>query len=103
MSEKASWLAHEFTVYSPAETKWSDVAGIYIFCGLKSRKEWDAFYVGQTNSFREDLASHGQWARAVRLGATHIHARTVSPVAVRDKMTQELIRACQPPLNAPQQ
>jgi hypothetical protein len=101
MSERASWLKYEFTVYSPAQTKWTDVAGIYIFCGLKTRTEWEAFYIGQTDSFAETLATHPQWAAASRLGATHIHAMTMFPTAKRNKIERELIQACQPPLNTP--
>ncbi len=108
MSERASWLSYEFKVYSPATTQWTDVAGVYIFAGpkrmfagLKSRKEWEAFYIGQTDSFQASLVAHEQWAAAAKLGATHIHAITVPSKAERDQMEHELIQACQPPLNAP--
>ncbi len=108
MSERASWLSYEFKVYSPATTQWTDVAGVYIFAGLKrifaglkSRKEWEAFYIGQTDSFEESLVTHEQWASAAKLGATHIHAITVSSKEDRDRMERELILACQPPLNTP--
>ncbi len=101
MSERASWLSYEFKVYSPATTQWTDVAGVYIFAGLKSKKEWEAYYIGQTESFQESLTTHDQWEPAAKLGATHVHAITVTSKAVREKMERELILACQPPLNPP--
>ncbi len=100
MSERASWLSYELTVYPPATTQWTDVAGVYIFAGLKSKKEWEAYYVGHTESFQDSLTAHEQWAPAAKLGATHIHAITVPSRALREKMARELIQACQPPLNA---
>ena len=101
MSERASWLSYEFKVYPPATTQWTDVAGVYIFAGLKSRKEWDAYYIGQTESFHDSLTAHEQWEPAVKLGATHVHAITVPSKADRERMERELIQACQPPLNPP--
>ena len=98
MSDSVKWLSYEFTIYSP-NTKWNDVAGVYIFCGVNSQNRWVAIYVGQTDSFRDRMPSHEQWTPSVRLGATHIHALAVPRAADRDAIEGELIGACEPRLN----
>lgn len=98
MSDTVKWLSYEFTVYAP-NAPWNQVAGVYIFCGLNAQNQWHAVYIGQTDSFANRIPSHEQWAAAVRLGATHVHARGVSEAATRDAVERELIQAYQPPLN----
>ena len=98
MSDTVKWLSYEFAVYPP-DTKWNDVAGVYIFCGLNAQNQWQAVYIGQTDSFATRIPSHEQWTAAARLGATHVHALTISEAATRDAVERELIQAYQPPLN----
>lgn len=95
---KVSWLSYQFDVYA-ANTSWNDVAGIYVFTGLNADGRWKAFYIGQTTSFRDRLPSHENWSAAVRLGATHVHARVVQQAAMRDRIEAELVAAYQPVLN----
>jgi len=95
---KVNWLSYGFDVYSP-NTTWNDVPGIYIFTGLNAVGRWRAFYIGQASSFKDRFANHENWAAAVRLGATHVHALVVQQAATRDNIEAELIAACQPSLN----
>ena len=95
---KVNWLTYEFDVYPP-NTTWNDVPGIYIFAGLNAAGRWRAYYIGQAKSFKDRLSNHDQWDAAVRLGATHIHARVVQQQADRDRIEAELIGAYQPTLN----
>lgn len=99
MSNKVQWLTHEFGVYEPGAT-WNDVSGVYIFSGTNAQNQWVALYIGQAASFRDRLSSHEQWDPAVRLGASHIHARVISTAAERDAVERALIQACQPRLNS---
>jgi excinuclease UvrABC nuclease subunit len=98
MSQTVTWLSHGFTVYAHG-TSWNDDAGVYIFAGLNSQNQWVALYVGQADNFRNRIPQHEQWTRAVRLGATHVHAMVVPLAGNRDKLEEELIQAFQPQLN----
>lgn len=98
MSDKVTWLTYEFNVHIP-NVSWNDVAGIYIFTGVNQANQWVPLYIGQASSLADRLANHERWQEAVRLGATHIHARTVSQQATRNLIEQELIQAYQPRLN----
>ncbi len=98
MSEKISWLNNEFSIHQHS-ANWSDTAGIYIFCGINSQNQWVPFYIGQTDSFSNRLPSHEQWEPARNLGATHVHARSVSQQSQRDNLEKQLIQSFQPRLN----
>lgn len=98
MPDTVTWLTHEFTVYNYGAT-WNEVAGIYIFAGINSAGRWQALYIGQCDAFCNRVPNHEQWSAALRLGATHVHARVVSQAATRDALEQQLIQACDPPLN----
>jgi excinuclease UvrABC nuclease subunit len=87
-----------FDVYPP-NTTWNDVGGVYIFTYLNAQNRWPALYIGIADSFKNRLPNHDRWAEAQRAGATHIHARVVSPEASRQTIERELIRMYQPPLN----
>jgi excinuclease UvrABC nuclease subunit len=97
--DKVKWKSYEFEVYDPDNTKWNDVAGIYIFTGLNARGLWVPFYIGQAKSFADRIPNHANWSAAARLGATHVHAMVVPLAANRDKIEAELIEAYQPALN----
>ncbi|MDE0260278.1 MAG: hypothetical protein OXR82_18070 [Gammaproteobacteria bacterium] len=97
-TSKVRWLTYEFGVYDSG-TSWRDIGGLYIFTGKTDGKTWEALYIGQTSSFKDRLPGHPKWSDAVLLGATHIHAKTVTNEKTREKVEQELIEAYQPPLN----
>ncbi len=98
MADTVAWLTYDFLVYEYSTT-WNAVAGIYIFCGINQQGLWFPLYVGQAKSFAERVPGHERWREAVRLGATHIHARVVEQQATRDQIEAALIRAYQPALN----
>lgn len=87
----------EFDIYNNNDG-WSKNAGLYIFSYLAAGG-WVALYVGQTDDFSKRPAVHDRLDEAVRLGATHIHARVVSLQADRDQQEVALIRHLQPSLN----
>jgi len=64
-----------------------------------ARNQWVPYYIGQTNSFADRIPNHENWSAAVRLGATHVHARVESQAATRDRIKAALIAAYQPALN----
>ncbi|TXT21074.1 MAG: hypothetical protein FD138_4110 [Planctomycetota bacterium] len=92
-------MSYEFSVCTQ-DANWRDLPGVYIFCGINHQQRWIAHYVGQTDSFAERLPNHERWLEARQLGATHVHARVVSPMATRDQVERELIRGYQPRLNS---
>ena len=93
-----TWLSTEFTVFSHAD-QWNNVGGVYIFSKLNQQQHWVALYVGETDSFASRLPNHERWQEARQLGATHVHARTVDAAGTRAALQEQLIVACQPPLN----
>ena len=98
MSDKVTWDGHEFSVHQHG-ANWSDTGGVYIFAGITPQNQWKAYYIGKAESFQSRIPSHDRWNEAVRLGATHVHARAVSPEATRVQVEAQLIQAFQPPLN----
>ena len=98
MNNRVSWLNHSFSVHS-LETNWASVGGIYIFCGIDNDNKWVAQYMGQASSFKERLSGHERWDEAVKLGSTHIHARSIKNTVARSLIESELIEAFQPCLN----
>ena len=99
MSERVEWLAYEFNVYPATGVTWGEAPGVFIFAGRTTENQWQAFYVGETDSFRRRVPGHEQWKPAARLGATHIHARVVKQTPAREGIVRALIQAFQPPLN----
>ena len=93
-----NWGGYTFKVCTP-EADWKDIGGVYVFAGKNSKGSWVAKYIGKAKSFADRLPGHERWDEAVKLGATHIHARAVSKEADRDKIEGELIKKYQPPLN----
>ena len=88
----------QMKIYTLA-ANWSDVSGIYIFA-RQSDEGWYPIYVGQADSFKARLTkNHEHWDDAIRGGATHIHARSVSKQDERDRLEKELIHSLQPALN----
>lgn len=94
-----TWGGYEFMMYEMATTTWNDVGGIYIFAGPAQNGRWNAYYIGKCDSFKNRCPNHERWNEAIRLGATHVHALVVPLEANRQAIEQQLIAACQPPLN----
>ena len=86
-----------FSIYDKNEG-WNHVAGLYIFA-YKTATGWKAVYVGQTDDFADRLPDHERINEAGRLGATHIHAKSVDSQAERNRLEVALIQNLQPPLN----
>ncbi len=98
MADKVTWLTHEFSVHEHG-ANWNAAAGIYMFCGINQQNQWFPLYIGQASSLAERVPNHERWQEAVRLGATHVHAKAVSQQATRDQIEAALILAYQPRLN----
>ncbi|MBI4030839.1 MAG: hypothetical protein HY370_04125 [Proteobacteria bacterium] len=80
-------------------TKFSNVAGNYIF-GYQGRdSKWYAVYIGQTNDLGARLADHEKLPLAIKNGATHILAHTNSNEQARLAEEADLIAVCQPICN----
>jgi hypothetical protein len=85
----------------PLNTALSSVPGNYVLCRLSQDGYWHPLYVGEA----EDLGNrccvrHEKWAAAIRLGATHIHAKvTWGGKSVRCAEETDLRKAWKPPLN----
>lgn len=91
---------YTFTIYEMSG-KWNPVPGIYIFARPMQSGLWLALYVGKAINFETRLTpSHSEWIRAVRLGATHVHAMTVqADESVLSIYEKDLIESLAPTLN----
>jgi excinuclease UvrABC nuclease subunit len=98
MNKTAQWLGYEFEVHNPNVT-WSDVGGIYIFCGVTPQNTWVPIYIGQAVSLKDRLGNHDRWDEAEALGAICVHAMVVATQAQRDSIEERLIRSYRPHLN----
>jgi hypothetical protein len=99
MSDKIDWNRHTFNIHTYG-TKFKDVAGLYIFCSINSSNQWVPLYIGQASSLSDRLSNHERWKEAQSLGATHIHAKVVTPQGSRDQIEAELIESYQANLNS---
>ena len=99
------WCGYEFQSYIAKDTLWKDLPGIYIFAGVSEEGRWSrAKYIGQTTSFEQRLGqgntNHECWQEAIKLGATHVHARLVENELARISIESNLIDVYKPPLNS---
>jgi len=95
-----SGTTYSFDIYSMFGD-WNDVPGNYIFAKETSTGHWSALYTGEAGSFKTRLTpSHEEWDWAVKLGATHVHARVNhSGKSARLAVEKDLILSLRPPLN----
>lgn len=104
MTESALWTGADGTNYSykvfNTNVSWNNVPGNYIFAKLTGRG-WEALYIGEAGDLKTRLVpTHEKWARALRLGMTHVHAHTSNPVkSVRTGEERNLIQRYRPPCN----
>lgn len=96
-TQPVNWGGYDFEV-CPQSGLWRSAAGLYIFTGI-SNGYWRALYIGQTDDFSTRIPDHERWGEAVRLGATHVHARIEANALQRLAIERQLIRTYQPTLN----
>lgn len=98
----ASGKSYTFTAY-PLGTTFNEVSGLYIFCRPVSSGNWEALYVGETQSFKQRLntgiSNHDGFRRASRFGATHIAAHVVSGDTERLRIETDLRHGLNPSAN----
>lgn len=99
----ASGQSYTFETY-PIGTLFNQVSGIYIFCRQIASGNWEALYVGETQSFEQRLntgiSSHDGYARAARLGMTHIAVLAIAGDAERVRIETDLRHRLNPSANA---
>ena len=99
----ASGRKYTFTAY-PDKQFFYAVSGVYILCRLLASGNWEALYVGETQSLHERLntgiANHDGYARAKKLGMTHIAAMTIAGDTQRLRVETDLRHGLNPSANA---
>ena len=99
----ASGQSYTFETYLD-KTGFNAVSGVYIFCRQLISGNWEALYVGETQSFKQRLntgiGSHDGYARAKRLGMTHIAALKVAGDTERLRIETDLRHGLNPSANA---
>lgn len=97
--QTAVWNGYTFNIHSENKN-WVDAGGIYIFAKVNQlTQRWVPLYIGQASKLSDRLPNHERLNEAIRLGATHIHARVVSTQTDRDVLEAFLIKQHQPVLN----
>jgi len=99
----ASGKSYTFETY-PDGTQFNAISGVYIFCRKLASGSWESLYVGETQSLKQRLntgiGSHDGYARASRLGMTHIAALIVAGDAERLRIETDLRHGLNPTANA---
>ena len=103
MADECTWTGasgkkYTYNIHS-MDTKWNDVAGNYIFAKRTTPTEWEAIYIGETQSFKDRLPNHNELPCIQRNGGTHIHAHTNSDSQARLNEESDLIESHLPPCN----
>lgn len=98
----ASGQSYTFETH-PVGTQFNPVSGVYIFCRQVTSGNWEALYVGETQSLKQRLntgvSSHDGYLRASRLGMTHIAALVVAGDAERLRIETDLRHGLNPSAN----
>ena len=99
----ASGQSYTFETYDIGE-RFNPISGVYIFCRQVDPVNWEALYVGETQSLKQRLnigiSAHDGYARASRLGCTHIAALAVSGDVERVRIETDLRHGLNPSANA---
>ena len=79
MADKCKWIGasgkeYFYDIY-PINTDWNDVPGNYIFAKETTPHNWEAVYIGETESFKDRLPNHNELPCIRRNGGTHTHVR----------------------------
>jgi len=98
----ASGATYRFETYA-AGTRFNPVSGVYILCRHLGAGDWQALYVGETQSLEQRLnigmAGHDGIARATRMGMTHVSVLPVYGAADRLRVEADLRHGLRPPAN----
>ena len=99
----ASGRSYNFEVY-PLGTDFYPLSGVYIFCRQIASGNWEALYVGETQSFKQRLNtginSHDGFLRSLRVGATHVAVLPVTGDSQRLGVETDLRHGLKPSANA---
>lgn len=99
----ASGKSYTFETF-PEGTSFNAISGVYIFCRPLSSGNWEALYVGETQSLYQRLnvgiSSHDGYIRAKRLGMTHIAVLVVHGDTERLRIETDLRHGLNPSANA---
>lgn len=99
----ASGQSHTFETH-PFGKQFNPVSGVYIFCRQVTSGNWEALYVGETQSLKQRLNTginaHAGYLRASRMGMTHIAALVVAGDAERLRVETDLRHGLNPSANA---
>lgn len=103
MGNKCKWIGasgkeYLYDIY-PIDADWNDVAGNYIFAKETSPHNWEAVYIGETESFKDRLPNHNELPCIRRNGGTHIHVRVNKDSLTRKAEETDLIATGKPPCN----
>ena len=78
MADKCKWTGasgeeYMYEIYL-IEGTWNDVPGNYIFAKESKPHNWEAIYIGETESFKDRIPNHNELPCIQRNKGTHVHA-----------------------------
>jgi len=94
----ASGKKYEYKIHT-IDADWNDVPGNYIFAKETSQRNWEAVYIGETESFKDRLPNHNELPCIRRNGGTHIHAHVNQDSQARLDEESDLLANIQTPCN----
>jgi hypothetical protein len=94
-----SGTGYEYWIF-PISTKFSAVAGNYIFAKEKSRNSFEPIYVGETLDLSARPENHRKQSCVSENGATHIHVHhNTKGVDARRAEAADIVAKWDPPCN----
>jgi len=104
MANQCKWVGQSgkeyiYDIYS-MNTDWNDTPGNYIFAKETSPHNWEAVYIGETESFKGRIPNHNQLIYIGQHGGTHVHAHINSDSKARLAEEQDLLASHKTPCNS---
>lgn len=80
MADKCKWTGasgkeYIYEIYLIEGTTWNDVKGNYIFAKESKPQNWEALYIGETESFKDRIPNHNELPCIQLNKGTHVHVR----------------------------
>lgn len=80
MVDKCEWTGasgkkYIYEIHPIAGTTWNDVPGNYVFARASKPHNWEAIYIGETESFKDRIPNHNELPCRQRNKGTHVHVR----------------------------
>ncbi len=94
----ASGKNYRYNIH-PIDTAFNDVPGNYIFARKSSYRNWQAIYIGETESMKDQLPNDNDLPGVLQNGCTHIHTHITMDSRARFDEETDLLTSIKTPCN----